>query len=199
MNCEMQSLDEAAKPGSGSACSQFRFFGREGFVLGYLLFALALLSMLIAASGKLIGTQDNAKWIAMAKDKLEDQANLIMTQITTCAMLNTVASETEIAASYPNGVNVTVSSLICPGTSATIWDGSSGAFMPPVVSGFSDWRYFKFSSGTSATIYFYTTAGDGIGSKVLRRVADRLGTSQTSLTQTSFPNDTLRVVVMDTD
>lgn len=171
----------------------------RGFVVGYLLFAVGVLAFIVAATGSMMGRHDNAKWIAQSKDKIEDQANLIMTQLMICAMLNTVESETEASASYPEGMGTLVSSLVCPGTSATVWDGSAGTFMPPVVSGFSDWRYFKQASGSSATIYFYATAADAVGATVLKRVGERLGTSQTAMSQTIIPNDTLKVFVISPD
>ena len=169
---------------------------RRGFVLGYLLFALAVLSVVTMATSQMIGKQDTAKWIANAKDKIEDQANLIMTQLGSCAMLNSVESDTDIVASYPVGAGVAVSSLACPGTSATIWDTGAGLFMPPKVSGFSDWNYYKWSSGNSATIYFYLSSLDANGKVVLSGVKRRLGDSQASLSSTSTTSDTLVVYLL---
>lgn len=188
MSGALRGVETAAARGGSVAA-----VGAGGFILGYLLFALGILSIVTLATSQMIGKQDNAKWIASAKDRIYDQANIIMTQLTSCAMLNAVESEDDIAASYPAGANVPVSSLVCPGTSETLWDTGSGSYMPSKVSGFSDWKYYKWSSGSSATVYFYVTAEDPNGKVVLSNVGRRLGDNQSNLSQTSTTSDTLVV------
>ena len=169
---------------------------RKGFVLGYLLFALAVLSAVTLATSQMLGKQDTAKWLANAKDKIEDQANLVMTVLSSCAMLNVMESDTDIAASYPEGAGVLVSDLVCPGTSATIWDTALGSYMPSKVPGFSDWRYSKRSSGSTVSISFYLSSLDDPGKVVLNGVKRRLGDSQASLSSTSTTSDTLVVFLL---
>lgn len=169
---------------------------RHGFILGYLLFALAILSLVVISTGQMLSKQDNAKWIASAKDRLEDQGNLIFSQLSLCAVLNTSETDTGMAQLYPSGADVNVSDLVCPSTLANIWDGSSGGYAPPVVSGFSQWKYFSSVGAASPTVYFYVTAGDAHGKVVLNGVLKRLGASQATLSQTVSSSDTLKLYVL---
>lgn len=167
-----------------------------GFILGYVLFALAVLAVTTYATTQLIGKQDNAKWLATIKDKIEDQAVVVMTQLSACATLNEVDSVEDYGASYPDGAGVNVSSLICPGTSATIWDSGAGSYAPPRLSGFSEWKYFKAVSGSSVTVNFYLIADDAQGKLALTSVRRRLGSGQVSLSQTNSLSDTMVVNIL---
>jgi len=165
----------------------------QGFILGYILFALAVLAVTTIATSQMMGKQDAAKWIASSKDKVEDQANVIMTQLAACATLNEVDSVDDYGAAYPTGTHALVSALICPGTSATVWDSGAGSYAPQKISGFSDWRYTKTVAGSSITVYFYVTAQDANGKVVLSHARRRLGEGQVNLSQTTTANDTMVV------
>jgi hypothetical protein len=187
----------ASNPGAAiGLCGSLAGSAKQGFVLGYLLFALAILAITTLGISQISGKQDSAKWIAAAKDKVVDQANVIITQLAACATLNEVDSVDDYGAAYPNGSDALMSSLICPGTSATLWDSAAGSFAPNRISGFGEWRYRKSVSGTSVTIYFYITAQDAQGITVLSHAKRRLGATQVNLSQTSAANDTMVVNVL---
>lgn len=173
---------------AGSAC--------RGFVVGYLLFALTLLAITVAAVSQIQGKQDTAKWLASSKDKLEEQANTILSQLSTCVIQNTSETDVDVAVAYPAGANVDVSTLTCPATEASLWSGSAGAFAPKTVSGFSSWKYYKASDSTSATVFIYVQAVDLLGKPALRGLHVRFGSEQASLSQTIATSDTLKLHIL---
>lgn len=117
---------------------------RSGFILAYVLFALALLSIVIAGASQMAGNTATQKQIDADVERIVAGARLIRMQLLLCAAIYPLGANVTLAGgtgsirtSYPvvsmSGVlqtgNGDASGLVCPGAPAGsqgLWSGSLG-------------------------------------------------------------------------
>lgn len=152
----------------------------KGFVVAYVLFALTIMSLAIAAYARMRNGADNGVQMERVKDTLVQQADLIRSKLLVCAT------------SFPNGDNGSgfhptypatpasglVKDLACPGQGTAVgnlWKGTDGIYEPPAIVELTGWHYVndatsvRISNSASASyapiLAGFTNAGKSIGSQ----------------------------------
>jgi hypothetical protein len=153
----------------------------RGFIMGYLITALIILGIVVAALGRINEQQAEAKYVEDSLTRLKDNIQSIRTQIITCSAL---ISADELATGIlfppqPAGQgNNTLDNVSCPmGTQPDmpLFDGSSGVFLPRPPSGFSAYTYFNDFAGTDPAVddavYVETATDSSPGKSAINRLA----------------------------
>lgn len=146
--------------------------------MAYVLFAITIMSLAIAALARMRNGADNGVQMEKVKETLVQQADLIRSKLLVCAT------------SFPNGDNGSgvhptypatpssglVKDLACPGQGAVIgnlWKGTDGIYEPPSIVELTGWQYIndatsvRITNSASASyapiLAGFTNAGKSIG------------------------------------
>ena len=172
--------------------------GSSGFILAYVMFSLAVLSIVVTGLSYLAYSGVIERQIASDVDRIVAGARLVRMQVLLCA------------ATYPKGASVTLSGgtgsvstsypvlsgqggalrtgsgdaagLMCPGAPAAaqgLWSsnlGASGAFYPQPPAGFGNWNYAIGDDGLTVDLTINQTVG-GASAAALRRAALQLASA----------------------
>jgi hypothetical protein len=163
-----------------------RRFGRmrapaRGFILGYILFALTVLGIVVAVLTRINDAEAETKWVADGTVRVRDNLQNIRVQVLTCsALLGSAEGSGDImfppqkTSSTPTPLN----ELVCPQGSLPaigLFNGSAGVFLPTPPQGFSPYVYVNTydtaPAGQAAAVYVETTVSSPPGAAVLNRIA----------------------------
>jgi hypothetical protein len=163
-----------------------RRFGRSraparGFILGYILFALTVLGIVVAVLSRINEAEAETKWVADGTTRVRENLQNIRVQVVTCSALlgsaegsGDIVFPPQVSATEPTPLNL----LKCPqGTLPPIglFDGSAGVFLPSPPQGFTPYLYTNTydtaGPGEEAAVYVETTASSSSGAAVLNRIA----------------------------
>lgn len=197
----------------------------DGFILGYLMFALALAGIVSVGLAQMRSRDVQAEVMAANVERIATAITTIRGQVIMCAATwpvgatvevvggGTVTTEFPVLSLNQDGTGGLVtrldglaSDMQCPGrpsgVTKSVWQGSDGLFFPPAVQGFGDWRYSVVTSGGRVTQIYITlssTSGER-GDAALRRVKQRLLERSGSLASTvslEASDSRIKVVLMD--
>ncbi len=150
----------------------------RGFILGYILFSLILLGIVVAAIVRMRDDQAGAEWVDRAQATLRGNLQVIRSQVLLCAVASN-SPTAGLVASMPLSVSTTAGDLLgavaCPSTSQNLFDGSNTVFVPRPPEGFTPWRYVNNLQGngglaTAGQIFVYTTTADPNGVAAVNRL-----------------------------
>jgi len=119
----------------------------RGFIMGYILFALLVLGIVVAVLSRINEAEAETKWVADNLVRVRENLQNIRVQVMTCsAILGAEEGGGDIA--FPPqktaGTATPLNELECPqGTLPPIrlFDGSSGVFLPAPPQGFTPYLY----------------------------------------------------------
>lgn len=198
---------------------------RRGFILAYLMFALALAGIVTVGLSQIRSRDVQAEVLAANVERILSTITLIRGQLILCAATYPVGAVVPVegggtvTTEFPvlSGANASgmearvgglASDMQCPGRPASmprnVWSGNDGVFFPPLPPGFAPWTYSVETGGNPLrveriTVALNSTSGEA-GRSVLRRVRLRLlerGGQIGSTVQLSANEDTLTVVLLD--
>jgi hypothetical protein len=167
--------------GSGGAVHPAR-----GFILGYILFSLILLGIVVAAIGRMRDDQAGAEWVDRAQATLRSNLQVIRSQVLLCAVTNS-SDAAGLVRSMPLSVSASTGDLLgavaCPGSNQNLFDGSNTVFVPRPPEGFTPWRYVNDPQGngspaTRGMIFVYTTTADLNGIAAVNRLSRSFGQAE---------------------
>lgn len=196
-----------------------------GFILAYLMFALALAGIVTVGLSQIRSRDLQAEVLAANVERIATAITTIRGQVIMCAATwpvgatvnvdsgGTVMTEFPVLSLNQDGTGGLVtridglaSDMQCPGrpsgVTKSVWQGNDGIFFPPAVPGFGDWRYSVVTSGGRVTQIYITlssTSGER-GNAALRRVKQRLLERSGSLATTvtlEASDSRIKVVLMD--
>ena len=141
----------------------------RGFVLAYVLFAIALISLSIAALSRANTASDAGRKQAEVRDDLVQQAELIRAKLIACS-LNYPAGDNGLGfrLAFPaRPTSGEVPDLQCPGApigQTSLWLGNDGIYAPKRLVGLSTWQYAHDATSMRISISItsstpYLTAG----------------------------------------
>lgn len=179
----------------------------RGFLMAYLLFALALAGVVTVGLSQMRNTDVQAQLVTANVERLMSAISTIRGQVIVCAATYpvggsvTVPTVGTLVTEFPvlaesGGALVTgsgdASAMQCPGAPSgmrSMWSGRDGIFFPPPVTGFQPWQYTVTASGsplriTSITLSL-TNAGGSDGMATLRRVLQRSPGGTVSLNEST--------------
>lgn len=164
---------------------RLRRFGRmrapaRGFIMGYILFSLMLLGIVVAVLSRINDAEADTKWVNDGLIRVKENLQNIRVQVLTCsALLGSDSGSADI--SFPPqkvaGTATALGDLECPqGTQPPIklFDGSAGVFLPTPPQGFSPYVYVNSydtaAASAAAEVYVETTVSSPPGAAVLNRL-----------------------------
>ncbi|ABM97190.1 hypothetical protein [Methylibium petroleiphilum] len=161
-----------------------RLDSQDGFVAAYLLFAIALFSLVAWAASQMIDANSQLRWISTTADSIYEQAQLTRKVVIDCgttypAGVNGDAQSLSYYKKYPGG-NASLSSIQCPGAPAgqqSLLSGRDGVFLGKLSPDFTAWSYSNNSAGI--TISLRATSSRGV--EALARVSRRIGSTESIL------------------
>lgn len=164
----------------------------SGFALGYALFALAILSLTIAALARVNGQGADGKRMADTRDEVIQQVNLIRAKLIACSVYfpggdNGLGYRLQLPVTPTSSLVV---DAVCPGnpnTNKSIWSLSDGVYMPRSLTGLSSWSYKHDAS--SARISITAVSGGNAMTAALNNAALRFGV------QASVSGSTLTLLI----
>jgi hypothetical protein len=191
----------------------------RGFILAYLMFALALAAISAMGVAQIRSRNVQAEAVAANVGRTLDAITAIRGQMQYCATAypsgasvqvdggptDTVTTEYPVLPGSAPGTLRTgdglASDMQCPGRPEglrSLWTGSDGVFFPPEIPGLGPWSYKVSASGsplrvTRITISLTNTDGEP-GRSMLRRVQLRAA----GVVELTDGGDTLTVVLLDT-
>lgn len=165
---------------------RLRRFGRShasarGFIMGYILFALTVLGIVVAVLSRINDAEAETKWVADGTVRIRENLQNIRVQVMTCsALMGAEEGSGDIV--FPPQVDPDEPSALvdleCPqGTLPPIklFDGSAGVFLPAPPRGFTPYLYTNTydTAGPDepAEVYVETTVSSPSGAAVLNRIA----------------------------
>lgn len=165
---------------------------QRGFVLGYALFGLLLISLTIGAAARMNRSSDNGQRMAQSRDEIVQQASLIRSKLIACAIQypggnNGLGYRAQFPAAPGTGA---VADVLCPGNPSvnkTIWTAADGSFVPRQMSGFSTWSFAH--DATSMRISITATGSTSYTTAALTNAALKFGA------QASLVGSTLTIVI----
>jgi hypothetical protein len=165
---------------------RLRRFGRSraparGFIMGYILFALTVLGIVVAVLSRINDAEAETKWVADGTIRVRENLQNIRVQVITCSALlgssegsGDIVFPPQASPTEPTPLNL----LKCPqGTLSPIglFDGSAGVFLPAPPQGFTPYLYTNTydtaAPGAEAAVYVETTVSSPTGAAVLNRIA----------------------------
>lgn len=168
-----------------SPSRRLRRFGRvgapaRGFILGYILFALIVLGIVVAVLSRLNEAEADAKWVDAGLVRVKENLQNVRVQVLTCSAL-LAAADGSPTISFPPQADLDtptpLNELECPqGTQPPIklFDGSAGVFLPTPPQGFAAYTYvntFETAALTDAAeVYVETSTSSPSGAAVLNRL-----------------------------
>lgn len=155
----------------------------RGFILGYILFSLIVLGIVVAALSRLNESEAETKWVNEGVVSIKEDLQTARVQILTCsALLSTSPLQAEegfaeiVFPPQPTSPN-TLDRVECPQgnlPSIMLFDGSSGVFPPTPPNGFTAYVYVNTfdpeQPNAAAEAYIETTVNTAPGSAVLNRI-----------------------------
>lgn len=179
---------------------RLRRFGRlrapaRGFILGYILFSLILLGVVVATISRLNDAETDARWVDAGLVRVKENLQNIRVQVLTCSAL-LGATDGAVAISFPPQKLATEPTLLfdleCPqGTEPPIrlFDGSAGVFLPTPPQGFTAYKYTNTydtaAADAAAEVYVETTTDSSQGAAVLNRLLIGSAGPDTEVTTTA--------------
>jgi hypothetical protein len=165
---------------------RLRRFGRNraaarGFIMGYILFALTVLGIVVAVLSRINEAEAETKWVADGTVRVRENLQNIRVQVMTCsALMGAEEGSGEIV--FPPQVSTStptpLQDLECPqGTlpPVMLFDGSAGVFLPSPPQGFAPYRYTNTydtaPASSPAAVYVETSSSSPSGAAVLNRIA----------------------------
>ena len=151
-----------------------------GFVASSVLFAIALLVALGAASVTIARGNGKARQFQETREQMVAQRDLIFSALLLCRTIYPSGNNgTIFRKPYPAAETaVLVSSLVCPGQSpASIWSNDLSAMVPRPLPGFGAWTYVN----DATSLRIATTAvnaGLQFNQDLLDAVVKKIGSSQ---------------------
>lgn len=189
---------------------RLRRFGRvpapaRGFIMGYILFALVMLGVVVAALSRIEDSQADAKWVDRALTRLQENLQNSRVQVITCAALIT-SGNPDVGGGQPQyppqPVDNLLANVTCPqGSSPAIplFDGSSGVFTPTPPAGFSPYTYVNTfpTAGPSgaAAVYIQSTTGSPIAVSALQRLQKSYSGQELDVTTNSSGVTTMKYYI----
>lgn len=141
----------------------------RGFVMGYVLFVIALCSVVVAGLSRATINADAGRRQAEVSDTLVQQVEIIRSKILACGIAypagnNGLGYRTAFPASPGSGL---VADLQCPGApngAQALWSGQDGIYAPREAVGLSAWQFAHDASSMRISIEVtratpYLTAG----------------------------------------
>ena len=175
----------ASSANSAAPVRRLRRFGRSraparGFILGYILFALIVLGIVVAVLSRINEAESDAKWVDAGLIRVKENLQNIRVQVLTCSAL-LGASDGSTTISFPPQADpdtpTPLNELECPqGTEPPIrlFDGSAGIFLPIPPQGFDAYKYTNTydtaAAGAAAEVYVETSTSSPSGAAVLNRL-----------------------------
>lgn len=153
----------------------------RGFIMGYILFALMVLGIVVAVLGRLNQAEAETKWINDGVIRVKENLQTARVQLITCSALlgaNDAGGDVEFPPQADPNTPTPLADLKCPqGALAPIglFDGSAGVFPPLPPQGFTPYVYvnnfndFDSDKGVEA-VYIETTVSTPPGAVVLNRI-----------------------------
>jgi hypothetical protein len=155
--------------------------GARGFIMGYILFALMVLGIVVAVLSRINEAEAETKWVNDGVIRIKENLQNVRVQVITCsALLGAGDGATDIA--FPPeataGTPTPLAELECPqGAEPAIglFDGSAGVFPPTPPRGFTPFVYinnfniYDEDRGPEA-VWVETTVSSPSGAAVLNRI-----------------------------
>ena len=165
---------------------RLRRFGRNraparGFIMGYILFALTVLGIVVAVLSRINEAEAETKWVNDGVIRVRENLQTVRIQLITCSALlgaNDGGGDVEFPPQADPETPTPLATLQCPqGTEPAIglFDGSSGVFPPTPPRGFTPYVYinnfndYDPDNGEEA-VWVETTVATPPGAAVLNRV-----------------------------
>ena len=157
----------------------------RGFIMGYILFALTVLGIVLAVLSRINEAEAETKWVNDGVIRVRENLQNIRVQIVTCSALlgSSAGGATDIEfPPQPNpAVPAPLDQLQCPQGNLDpigLFDGSAGVFLPTPPRGFTPYVYVNnFNDHDPArgpdAVFVDTTIDTPSGAAVLNRI--RLG------------------------
>lgn len=153
----------------------------RGFIMGYILFALMVLGIVVAVLSRINEAEAETKWVNDGVIRVKENLQTVRMQLITCSALlgatdagGDVAFPPQISEDEPTPLET----LVCPQGSEPamgLFDGSSGVFPPTPPRGFTPYVYINnFNDydpdvGEEA-VWVETTVATPPGAAVLNRI-----------------------------
>lgn len=153
---------------------------QSGFILAYVMLAVALLTLTMAALSYMNRGMASKTYMDKTKTKVAGQMDTIRSRILLCALTHPNGDNgTTFNISFPGGTAKPLKDLTCPGApgpNQSIWTGSGGTFLPTPVSGFgSGWLYTNDATGVRLILQ---SQGGALDNNVLTTIAEKYTTSE---------------------
>jgi len=166
---------------------------QRGFVLGYLLFAIAIMVAITAMAVRSKDAMGSGQQMADTRDRVLQQAMLIQGKVVACTVEfpggdNGLGFRSAFPAQAPSQL---ARDIECPGapTPKAVWNGMDGIYLPPPAVGMAEWKYLH--DATSVRLVLVSSDPSTTATAALTNVAKRLGTQASYVLATN----TLTVVV----
>lgn len=169
----------------------------RGFVLAYLMFALALVGVVTVGLSQMRSIDIQSQQVAANVDRISSGINTIRGQVAVCVagfatggdvVVDGAAAGTTVRTEWPARLvdgNLSTAAgpaadMQCPGAPAdtrAMWTGRDGVFLPNPGAAFGPWQYVLVTGGTPLRVTAVTVtianASGGSGLATLRRVVQR--------------------------
>jgi len=153
----------------------------RGFILGYILFALTVLGIVVAVLSRINEAEAETKWVNDGVIRIREDLKTIRIQLITCSALlgaNDGGGDVEFPPQAVAGTPTPLATLQCPqGAEPAIglFDGSSGVFPPRPPRGFQPYVYFNNfndfdSDNGEEAVWVETSVASPSGAAVLNRI-----------------------------
>lgn len=163
----------------------------RGFILGYIMFALILLGVVVAAMSRMRDEQAGAEWVDRAQGTLRNNVQVIRTQVLLCAVTNSSDAAGLVTAMPQSDDDVNgdlLDSVQCPGAGNKLFDGTNTVFLPRPPQGFAAWRYVNAIGGggpTDGQIFVFTSTSDPNGVAAINRLSKTFGVDEMAVSSAS--------------
>ena len=171
----------------GSFRMRMRMRMQQGFIAGYALAGIAL--MTIAMAGLTAMSKSSAQKILVfnASKTIQSHISSIHSVLSTCAVLYPSGNNgSGFHRAYPAGTAASVLNLTCPGSpysNKNLWTGRNGERPPLMPNGLSTWAYTNDATG----IYITTSSsGDADLNKSIAMAAGKYVSTQVTVTGNVF-------------
>lgn len=143
-------------PACGPGGPTFRASSQRGFVLAYVLFSLALLSLVTVGVSRLRSANDQSEVIAQDVSRIDHDIDLLTLAVSVCATEAPLGATVDsVNTAYPVLPDPSAPGALafgaadatemrCPGlpvAAQPMWTGRDGVFYPTPPPGFGPWRY----------------------------------------------------------
>jgi hypothetical protein len=173
----------------------------RGFIMGYILFALTVLGIVVAVLSRINEAEAETKWVADGVVRVRENLQNIRVQVMTCSAILGVSEGSGDIVFPPQKTSTEptpLNQLECPqGTLDPIrlFDGSAGVFNPEPPQGFTAYQYVNTyetaAANAAAAVYVETSVSSVSGAAVLARL-DRSAPGPDTVVTTSNGVTTLR-------